>query len=1047
MNMSKKIKYLELSQGQQSLWTGQKLNSDNSLRNVVYTFEITGKLDERIFKQAFQRTVDNVEALRTVFLENTNGLPIQSILPEMRYEVNIVDLPKTIGPLEIEAWLIEKGKKILDISKCIFQTFLVKINQDKHVWLLSMHHLVTDTVSQKIIFDVTQRFYQLIKESGAQDSVETPSFEDYLAYENEQLLNPKNDKSKIYWKDKLNKIRTISQLYGSPNKIRTNASTRVSIDLGEERSRKLKELAQDSELRSFTSHLTFFNIFSSVLFAYLYKISGQSKLTIGTTNQNRATRKSKQTVGYYIQIFPLFSEISEDETFSSLIRRITLETNTYLTHAKSGLITPEISRSYNVLLNYINAVFPDFAGLPTTTTWLPNGYIDSSHFFHCHITDFNDSGNFKVQFDLNDEVFSPERRYYATQHFVKILDSFIANKDLKLSELNIITDAEKEKIESWNDTAVLFNESETLLSKFEAQVDKSPGATALIFQGHHYTYRSLNEKANQAAHFLIQKGVKPNDIVAVSLERSFELIIYIYGILKAGGAYLPIETTAPSERLRFISKDAAFKLLLFNHTNIKPENFDNLECLHTKDLENEILSFSMSKPEVKNTPEDLAYVIYTSGSTGEPKGVKCLHKGICNRLNWMNQDYPITENDTLLQKTPVTFDVSLWELFWPLQIGAKLVIEIHEGHKDPNQLIETIRSQQVSVIHFVPSMLTAFAETANIEKCNSLRNIFCSGEALPLTTVKRTYQKLSNVDIYNLYGPTEASVDVTSWHCSKSSLDMGVAIGHPVANTKIYIVDEYLNQVPIGMKGELCIGGIQVAAGYLNREELTKERFVRDVFSKEPSAKMYKTGDLARYRADGAIEYHGRTDNQIKLRGVRIELGEIEKVIEKSCEILQVAVVVDSNDSLIAYYTGKSVNEHEIKNKLLQLLPEYMVPANFKNLEELPLTKNGKINRSALKAMASSPTISEDSFVEPDGDIEELLASIWKEVLGLEKVSARDNFISIGGHSLAAIRVTARINEEVEMKFPLNKVFEFPTIAQYAKYLEETLIALMNEEQ
>lgn len=1046
MNHSKGIRNLELSQGQQSLWTGQKLNPNNSLRNVVYTFEINGKLDTVVFKKAFQNTINNVEALRTVFTEKNDGSAIQSVLPQMTYDIEVVDLPTTITDEKIEEWLVEQGKKKLDIAKCVFQTFLVKIKQDRYVWLLNIHHLVTDTVSQKIVFDLTQRFYQRKMESDEIEIDEVPSFEDYHIYEKEQRSNLKNDDSKIYWKNKAKNINRVSQLYGISNKFSSTASSRVSLNLGSERSKKLQELAQDPEIRSFTFHLTLFNIFSSVLLIYLHKLSGQNKLAIGTTNQNRTTRKFKQTVGYFIQIFPLFAEILEGDTFTSALQRIRLETNEYLKHAKSGLITPEISRSYNIVLNFINSVFPDFAGLPTTTTWLHSGFIDSSQYFQCHLTDFNNTGNFTIHFDLNDEVFNTEQKQFVSQHFIKILDAFIADKNMVLSELSLITKTEIEKIEAWNDTTVLFDPNETLLSKFEAQTSKSPNATALVFGKEHYTYCALNEKANQVALFLIQKGVKPNDIVAISLERSFEMMVYIYGILKAGAAYLPLDTKMPVERLRFIANDAAFKLLFFNHDNLKLGDLHQVDCYNVKQIENEILSLGTLKPEVVTSPENLAYVIYTSGSTGEPKGVKCLHKGICNRLNWMNNDYPITENDTLLQKTLITFDVSLWELFWPLQVGAKLVIEIPEGHKDPDQLIQTIRRNKVSAIHFVPSMLNVFIDALNVEDCTSLNRLFCSGEALPVGTVERAYEKLNHIKIYNLYGPTEASVDVTSWHCKKNGLNEGIAIGYPVANTKIHIVDEQLNLVPIGMKGELCIGGVQVASGYLNREKLTDERFINDIFSALPGAKMYKTGDVARYRPDGAIEYLGRMDNQIKLRGIRVELGEIEKVIEQYCNISQVVVIVDKKDSLIAYYTGNVIIELEVKNKLLQQLPEYMIPTHFINLKELPLSKNGKVDRSSLQRLNTSQLEMKTNFIAPEGEIEELLAEIWQEVLELKQVGVHDDFIALGGHSLAAIRVTTRISEEIEMKFPLNKIFESPTISQYGKYIEKTLIALMDLE-
>lgn len=1036
---------LELTKGQLSLWTGEKLHPNTALRNVIYTFEIEGNLDVSVFRRAFQSSIDQIEAMRTVFIE-TEDTVVQSILPKIEYEVEVLEVPADVKSDEIDTWLYQVSTSPLDISSCIFNTYLAKVNPKKIIWVLTVHHLVTDTISQKIIFDYTQKNYLHFTEGGEKNTAPSHSFKDYIDYEKEQVLNPKNEISNSFWSEKVNESEALSKFYGVSNTFEKNNSTRLSFSLGAERSFQLRELAKNPEIRSFTFDLTIFNIFSSLLLAYLFKVTGENNLTIGTTNQNRANRKFKETVGYFIQIFPLITEIRNTDSFIEIIKRVRNETNANLMHSKSGFITPEMNRSYNVIFNYINTVFNDFAGFRATTKWLHNGHIENSQFFQCHLTDFNGSGVYEVHFDLNNEIFTRAHQKYITQHFTKVIDAFIEDSKTKLEDVSLITDDEIKIIENWNNTTVPFDEDETLLQKFESKVKESPDSLAIVFGRQQNSYDELNNKANQVAHFLIQKGIKKNDVVAVSLDRCFDMMVFIYGILKAGAAYLPLDVNSPNERLKFIVEDASLQILFYNHNGFDPNQLGDVECLNINQIDNLVSSLDTSNPNLSIASDDLAYVIYTSGSTGEPKGVKCHHKGICNRLNWMRRDYSLTEEDIFIQKTPITFDVSVWELFLPLQLGAKLVVEIPEGHKDPNQLIKTIQENNISVIHFVPSMLGAFVEAKDVGYCSSLQHLFCSGEVLPKTLVERTYEKLSQIKVVNLYGPTEASVDVTSWNCEKAQTIDSIPIGYPVANTQTYVVDKKLNLVPLGASGELCLGGVQVALGYLNRKELTQEKFVDNVFVKSSNEKMYRTGDIVTYRKDGAIEYIGRVDNQIKIRGKRVELGEIERVIELRLNIPQV-VVIEKKGNLIAFHNGPLDVNRELKSKLLGYLPEFMIPNNFIKLKTIPITANGKVNRKELEKMDLAPLQEDENFIPPNGEIEEILASIWKEVLDLERVGARADFISLGGHSLAAIKITARINEEIEMKFPLNKIFELPTITQYAKYIEETLITLMDQEE
>ena len=486
-------------------------------------------------------------------------------------------------------------------------------------------------------------------------------------------------------------------------------------------------------------------------------------------------------------------------------------------------------------------------------------------------------------------------------------------------------------------------------------------------------------------------------------------------------------------------------MLFYNHKNISDVIKQHINCYQTSEIKEEISQLNTASNNTIIHPEDLAYIIYTSGSTGEPKGVKCIHKGICNRLNWMRAEHILSNKDVLLQKTPITFDVSLPELFWPLQTGASLVIEKPEAHKNPEGLIATIKHYKVTNIHFVPSMLDVFNQTEGIQECISLERIFCSGEALSAKTVAKTYNLL-DVNIYNLYGPTEASVEVTSWLCEKNTNIESIPIGFPVANTKLYVVDKHMNLAPIGIPGELYISGTQVAQGYLERENLTKQHFLKDPFSINSESRIYITGDLVKYRTDGAIEYLGRIDNQIKLRGQRIELGEIEKTLEKNLSITKAIVSVDLQDNLVAHYTGTQIDSDEIMAFLESSLPLYMVPLRYTHIKEFELSISGKIDRKKLLLeYPTSKVIEKKTRIAPQNEIEEIIHDVWTTVLNIEEIGIHENFIRLGGNSLDAISITSRLKEILELEVSINDVFNYPNIQLYANNIEEVITSLLEE--
>lgn len=560
------------------------------------------------------------------------------------------------------------------------------------------------------------------------------------------------------------------------------------------------------------------------------------------------------------------------------------------------------------------------------------------------------------------------------------------------------------------------------------------------FDGKWLNSMELDHRSSHLARWLHKKGVVADTLVGICAERSLDLMTGLVGILKAGGAYVPLDPDYPSERLRFMMEDANMSILLTQQRLLDglPATNAEIVCLDG-DLHGISDEFDSSL-EMDISPDSLAYVIYTSGSTGQPKGAMNTHRAICNRLEWMQSTFKLTTADAVLQKTPISFDVSVWELFWPLMVGARLVIPKPGGHLDPAYLAQIIKQQQITVLHFVPSMLQVFLDQPNLrEMCKSVRLVICSGEVLSHDLQQRFFATL-DAELHNLYGPTEAAVDVTHWPCKRDGKEHVVPIGWPIANTQIHILDEKLQPVPVGVEGELHIGGVQVGRGYHNRQDLTEERFINDPFSTTSGARLYKSGDLARWRSDGAVEYCGRIDHQVKVRGLRIELGEIEATLESLDDVNQAAVLAVQKQAgdqrLVAYYTTASSNavgEERLRTTLAATLPDYMVPQHFIHMQSMPITPNGKLDRAKLPDPEIARDVTRQVISDP---VEKFVASIWAEILGIQYVNRDERFFDIGGTSLSAARIVNRLQSELGEFIYVISMFDAPTVEEYARFLK-----------
>ncbi len=600
-------------------------------------------------------------------------------------------------------------------------------------------------------------------------------------------------------------------------------------------------------------------------------------------------------------------------------------------------------------------------------------------------------------------------------------------------------------LESWHHDQTFSTQEQCIHEMFEAQVRRSPDAVAVVFEDTHLTYRQLNQWANQLAHHLRSLGVKPEVLVGICLERSLDMVVGILGILKAGGAYVPIDPAYPSERLAFILEDTQTPVIVTKaqlRQNL-PEHQAQVVYL---DSDSELIAqYSHTNLASQATIDNLIYTIYTSGSTGKPKGVLISHRNIYNQLHWRQTTFRLIEIDKVLQTISFSFDPSVWQIFWPLCFGAQLVVPRPGGTQDSVYLVQLIAQQQITVLALVPSLLRVLLEEKGIGECKCLRHLSCGGEALPGELIERFFERL-NLDnvLHNVYGPTEASIDATFWTCQRGNNHSIVPIGNPIANTEIYILNEELLPVAIGEPGELHIGGIGLARGYLNRPELTAQKFIHNPFSNDSKARLYKTGDLARYLPDGNIEFLGRIDHQVKIRGFRVELGEIETVLLQHPSV-EMTVVMDREDvvgdrRLVAYVLPHREHQPtigELRSFLGQKLASYMVPSVFVILDTLPLTPNGKIDRHALPAPNQTRPDLEKAFVVPQDTTQLQLTQIWQEVLGIQAIGITDNFFDLGGHSLVALRLLVQIEQVFGKSLPLSTFLQAPTVEELAKILQQ----------
>ncbi|WP_082036815.1 non-ribosomal peptide synthetase [Pseudomonas rhodesiae] len=984
-------------------------------------------LDVSRFQQAWDATVQAHDVLRSGFFwEGQLDWPCQVVYRAARLPVEVLDwraMPECEQALQdLQQAQRRQGFELSHAP--LMRLLLVRTDEQRHELIYTHHHILMDGWSNSRLFgEVLQRY------AGIAVPETAGRYRDYIGW----LQQRDSAATEAFWREQVGALQAPTRLGTYPPTSQTGQGQhQLTLDPG---------LTERLESFARSHKVTLNTLIQAAWLILLHRHSGQPVVSFGATVSGRPAELVgvEQQVGLFINTLPVICAVDEQASVADWLQAVQSQNLSLREHEHCGLY--DIQRwagqggeglfdSILVFENYPVSKALEQSGGSGLRFGAPQAHEQTSF----PLTVLADVGEtLSVQFNFARAHFTmPMVQGYA-RHLANLLGGMLQGGEQGLGELAMLDMTERQQIlEQWNATARDYPQNQWVHHLIEAQAKRQPQATALVFAEQRIDYAELNRRANRLAHRLIEAGVGPDVRVGLAVERSFDMVIGLLAVFKAGGAYVPLDPDYPSERLAYMLDDSGVQLLLTQAPLLGqlpiPQGLETLVL-----GESSFETYSEQNPAVALDGENLAYVIYTSGSTGQPKGAGNRHSALLNRLQWMQEAYGLSAADSVLQKTPFSFDVSVWEFFWPLMTGSRLVIAAPGDHRDPAKLIQVINAEQVTTLHFVPSMLQAFLQDAAVSSCRSLQRIVCSGEALPVDAQQQVFAKLPHAGLYNLYGPTEAAIDVTHWTCVDEGRDT-VPIGRPIANLGCYLLDDNFEPVPVGVLGELYLGGAGLARGYHRRPALTAERFIAHPFVH--GERLYRTGDLARYREDGVIEYAGRIDHQVKLRGLRIELGEIEARLLEHEQVREAAVLAVDGKYLVGYLVLHHAHDdwrEVLGAHLAEHLPDYMVPAQWVLLEQMPLSPNGKLDRKALPKADASLMARE--YVAPQSELEQQVAAIWAEVLHVQRVGLHDNFFELGGHSLLATQVVVRLRERLHAEFDVKSIFTAPTLADFSAYV------------
>lgn len=1043
---------IPMSFAQELLW-GLERSSPGHVYNVPRAVRLAGELDIPSLQRALDALVLRHEALRSSFAM-IDGEPRQIVntsAPVVLEQFDVSTAPASERDGAAREQMRTLARQPFDLEHdALLRAALIRLDAHDHVLQLVSHHVVSDGWSGNIIMRELGALYRGFQSNTPVELAPLPvQYADFAVWQRRTISGERLEKLTDYWRTQLAGAATALELPGA--RIRTAAPSfegaMQGIVLPASLLAPLHSLARSEGASSFM-------VLLSSLYALIHRYTREDELVIGTPVAGRSYPELEGVVGFFANTLLLRTSTSGNPTFRELLQRVRNTTLAAFDNQEIPLESLLLSKGTN---DRPLAVLPQvvFSTEDPNREQLQLNGVDSSRIgvavggakFDLHVLAAERPEGLRIGAEYRTDLFEAATIDRLLQHFGVILEGALNNPDAPISSLPIMSAQERALLlDEWNDTAVSYPESATLVSLFREQVLRTPNGIAVQEGGRSLTYEQLDRRTNALATKIRAKGATTGVLIGVCAERSVEMVLALLAVVKSGAAYVPLDPDYPAERLAFMLSDSATPIIL---TQTHLVSLLPAATLVLLDEESETRESEASVTWTPPAPDDAAYMIYTSGSTGMPKGALNSHRGIVNRLLWMQQQYALTPADVVLQKTPYSFDVSVWEFFWPLITGARIVMAEPGGHRDPVYLAGAIDEFGVTVMHFVPSMLRAFLTgVPSAARLSSLRHVMASGEALPADIVPEFRNTFGHAQLHNLYGPTECAVDVTHWTVPSEGVIESIPIGRPVANTQMYVLDANGAPTPIGVSGELHIGGVQVGMGYHKRPELTAEKFIADPFSKRSNAKLYRTGDLARWSPDGTIQYLGRLDFQVKLRGFRIELGEIESVIARHAAVADSIVVVQEvargDQRLVAYVVVKTgvaaPTVADLRDWVRHTLPEHMVPATVVFLDRIPLTSSGKADRKALPA----PQLVDQTrpHQSPRSTIEHEIVQIWERLLSPSRpISAFDDFFEIGGHSLLAIQMLADVERIRGQRIPLAWLFESSTVEALAARLSDTLFS------
>lgn len=1041
---------IPLSFSQASLWFLDRLQPNSPFYNIPIALYITGQLNLAALENSIKEIIQRHEILRTNFT-TVAGQPLQVIIPSLNWKLQVIslrDLPENQREIEARRLVNEEARRPFNLERePLLRATVLQIDETKSILLITLHHIIADGWSIGILVRELAEFYKSSSTHRTPILPDLPiQYGDFTMWQVQELQRQEIENQLDYWKQQLKNIPSLLELPTDRSRpaIQTFRGAYQSFAISQKLSLALMAYSK-------RMGITLFMLLLSAFQTLLYRYTGQDDIVVGTPVANRNRQEIEGLIGFFVNILVMRTDLSGDPSFEQVVNRVKEVALQAYAHQNLPfeklveVLQPERSLSYAPLFQVMFAL--DDVLIPSVE--LPNLTVSAYSVetgtakFDLTLSMENTANGLSGVWEYSTDLFDETTITRMAGHFQILLEGIVANPKQTISTLPLLTEAEQNQLlVEWNDTEADYPKHKCIHQLFEEQTEKSPDAVALVCGYERLTYRELNARANQLAHYLQKLGVESETLVGICVERSPLMVIGLLGILKAGGTYIPLDPSYPQERLVFMLEDAQVSLLLTQQIifegllkcSAQVVYLDNNKFLAGENTENLISKIQSNS---------LAYILYTSGSTGKPKGVAVEHRSVVALLSWATEVFTTEQLAGVLASTSFCFDISVFELFVPLSCGGKIILAENILH-----LPTLPAAQEVTLINTVPSAISELVRDKGIP--DGVGTVNLAGEALPQQLAQLIYQQNSIEKVFNLYGPSEDTI-YSTYALVKRESEKAPPIGRPIYNTQAYILDSQLQPVPIGVPGELHIGGAGLARGYLNRLDLTAEKFIPNLFnnlqSQIPSPKLYKTGDLARYLPDGNIEFLGRIDHQIKLYGFRLELLEIESVLNLYPEVHQAVVLLtenSQNDKFLAAYLiakNQSISISDLRVFLQQRLPGYMIPSAFIVLESFPLTPNGKVDRKAFPKLDRKRS-NEREFIPPRDYIEQQMAQIWSEVLSLHSIGIRDNFFDLGGYSLLAIRLMAQIQQKFQQTLPLATLFEAPTIEQLSNRLRSAKLSI-----